>query len=400
MVKPTLIFAAPHRLPFLVGALQLVALMGWWLAILSGLHFGTVAPAGGVIPSTLLHAPLLLYLAIPPLFFGFLLTVFPRWMGYPDLGRARYAPVGIGYAVAAAGSWLGLALGMDLVLTIAFFVALLSGLWGTGTLLSVALRERREGKGPTWHGWSILAALAFGLAGQAALLMFLANPAGTYALLIANRIGLWAFLLPVFWTVCHRMVPFFAANVVEGYVRWRPDWLLAALWGGTLVLLAGVLSDFRLLAVAGAASLAGVTALMAFRWWPRNPAPALLLVLVIGFAWAPVGFGLAALQNLGLPINRAPEHALTIGFAGSLIVAMVTRVTQGQSGRPLELPLFGAIAFVGVQAAALARVLAAIATENGPWLVVSAALFVIALAPWVVRNMFIYLTPRTDGKAG
>lgn len=400
MVKPALLLAAPHRLPFLVGAVQMVALMGWWLLILSGLHFDTAAPGGGIIPPTLLHAPLLLYLFVPPLFFGFLLTVFPRWMGYPDLDKASYAPVGIGYAAAALVSWAGLALGNDMVLTAAFLLALLSSLWGSGALLMVALRERRDGKGPTWHGWSILAAMAFGLAGQAALLVFLANPADADALSIANRIGLWAFLIPVFLTVCHRMVPFFAANVVQGYVRWRPDWLLVAFWGGTLLLLAGTLGDYPIVAALGAVALAALTALMAVRWWPRGAAPALLWVLILGFAWAPVGYALAALSHLGVPLGRAPEHALTIGFAGSLIVAMVTRVTQGHSGRPLELPAVGKFAFAGIQAAALARTIAAIRDESGPWLVTSAALFLIALAPWVVRNAAIYLSPRKDGKAG
>ncbi|MBL0116621.1 MAG: hypothetical protein IPP45_15280 [Sphingomonadales bacterium] len=100
------------------------------------------------------------------------------------------------------------------------------------------------------------------------------QPSATDTLLIANRLGLWAFLLPVFLTVCHRMVPL-AGNVVEGYARWRPDWLLAALWGGTITMLAGAFLDFVVLTTTGAALLAGLTALMAFKWWPRGTAPAL-----------------------------------------------------------------------------------------------------------------------------
>lgn len=400
MVKPPIVFAAPHRLLFLIGVAQLSALMLWWLVVLSGLHFGSAAPPGGAIPQALLHAPLLIYLAIPPLFFGFLLTVFPRWMGYPDLTKAAFAPVGVGYAIAAAVSCWGLGAGSDLALVIAFALAFLASLWGTGALLSVALRERRDGKGPTWHGWSILAAFLFGLGGQAAFLTFLVNPSAADALLIANRLGLWAFLLPVFLTVCHRMVPFFAGNAVEGYARWRPDWLLAAFWGSTVLLLAGKFLDSIAFATAGSVLLAGLTALMAFKWWPRGSAPTLLWVLIIGFAWAPMGYALTALSSLGLPLGRAPEHALTIGFASSLIVAMVTRVTQGHSGRPLELPSVGKFAFAGLQVAAVTRTLAAVRTENGPWLVVSAALFLLAFAPWSARNVVIYLSPRKDGKAG
>ena len=39
-----------------------------------------------------------------------------------------------------------------------------------------------------------------------------------------NVLGLNGFILPVFLTVAHRMVPFFAGNVVTEYQRWRPDW--------------------------------------------------------------------------------------------------------------------------------------------------------------------------------
>ena len=400
MVSPVTILAAPHRLLFLIGAVQLVAMLCWWLAVLSGLYFGTAAPAGGDISPALLHAPVVIYLAPPPLFFGFLLTVFPRWMGYPDLGKIAYAPVGLGYAVATLTAWAALAIGNDELLAAAIVSALLAALWGGAALLRVALRERTDGKDPTWHGWSILAALSAGVIGQTAFLFFLVDPAGALALPLSNRLGLWAFLLPVFVTVCHRMVPFFAGNVVAEYERWRPYWVLAAYWGATALLVAALQFELAVLVTGGAVLLAALTGLMAFKWWPRREAPALLWVLVIGFAWAPIGYALTAPSSIGLQLGRAPEHALTIGFASSLIVAMVTRVTQGHSGRPLELPMVGRIGFIGIQIAAVARIMAAIKGEDGPWLVISAALFVLAIAPWVLRNAAIYLLPRKDGKAG
>ena len=41
------------------------------------------------------------------------------------------------------------------------------------------------------------------------------------------KIGSFGLLLPVYFTVAHRMFPFFAANVVAGYKPWRPMWTLA-----------------------------------------------------------------------------------------------------------------------------------------------------------------------------
>ncbi|WP_158900313.1 NnrS family protein [Sphingorhabdus lacus] len=399
MVKPAVLLAAPHRLLFLIGVVQLAAMMMWWLAVLSGLYFGTTAPAGGDSPQAPLHAPILVYLALPSLFFGFLLTVFPRWIGYPDLEHESFAPVAGGYGLATLLSWGALLSGNDRLLASAFASASLACLWGFSVLLSIALRERLDGKPPTWHGWSILAAFVFGLIGQIALMAFLLNPASP-TLPLANGFGLWAFLLPVFVTVCHRMIPFFAGSVVAGYVRWRPFWALSAYWGGTVLLLAGQLFYVDQLRAVAAAILCVLTALMSWKWWPRAKAPALFWVLIIGFAWAPVGFALTALSSLGFPLGRAPEHALTIGFAGSLLIAMVTRVTQGHSGRPLELPQVAKIAFAGMQVTALVRIAAAMNEEAGAWLVLSATVFVIALLLWAARNALIYLAPRKDGKPG
>lgn len=399
MVKSAILFAAPHRLLFLTGIVQLAATMLWWTVALAGIHFDTVALPNGEIPASLLHAPILIYLVLPPLFFGFLLTVFPRWMGYPDLERRAYAPVAVGYALSAVLCWAGLLAGRDILLTGAFAAAFLASLWGMFLLASIAVREVRDSKSPTWHGWSILAAFAFGIAGHFAVISFMVDPAnGT--LPFANRIGLWAFILPVFFTVCHRMVPFFAGNVVEGYIRWRPFWLLAAFWLGTVFLVVAEVTGQLILLSLGSVLIAAITALMVWKWWPRAKAPALLWVLIIGFAWAPLGYALAFLGSTGFELGRAPEHALTIGFASSILVAMVTRVTHGHSGRPLYFPVVAWIAFVGMQTAALARIAAAVRYDSPAWLIASAIIFVACFAPWMLRNGAIYLQARIDGKAG
>ena len=70
-----------------------------------------------------------------------------------------------------------------------------------------------------------------------------------------------------------------------------------------------------------------------WRNWPRGGMPPLLRVLFIGFAWLPAAMLLYAGQSLTLlltdaaVLGRAPAHALYVGYFGSLLVAMVTRVT-------------------------------------------------------------------------
>ena len=133
----------------------------------------------------------------------------------------------------------------------------------------------------------------------------------------------------------------------------------------------------------------------------RSRAPGLLWVLLIGFAWAPASFALSAWTTLFAPqFSRAPVHLLTIGFALSLAIAMVTRVTQGHSGRPLTMPMVAWLAFAAVQAATGLRLLAAARGEQLSLLSSSALILSAGILPWALRAIWIYLRPRLDGKPG
>lgn len=55
-----------------------------------------------------MHAIVMQYHVLPPFMFGFLLTVFPRWMNLPALGRRHYVPVGLGLLGGQALTLLGL----------------------------------------------------------------------------------------------------------------------------------------------------------------------------------------------------------------------------------------------------------------------------------------------------
>jgi uncharacterized protein involved in response to NO len=79
---------------------------------------------------------------------------------------------------------------------------------------------------------------------------------------------------------------------------------------------------------------------------------------------------------------------------------MVTRVTQGHSGRPLELGRIPALAFVLLQGVAALRVAAEGLPDSLAWQASAAIGWLLAFAPWVLRSLAIYATPRIDGKPG
>src|SRR5690606_6212428 len=164
------------------------------------------------------------YQVLPSFFFGFLLTVFPRWMGLPHVPRWRYVPVGVGMFGGQAAMLLG-ALGLEVALVVGLFMTVAG--WSAGTW--ILARLVRSERGTTWHARSCLAAMGLGLAGVLCFGAFLLGGSAWWVL-VAIKLGTFGLLLPVYLTVAHRMFPFFAANVVPGYVAWRPMWALAAAW--------------------------------------------------------------------------------------------------------------------------------------------------------------------------
>jgi uncharacterized protein involved in response to NO len=220
----------------------------------------------------------------------------------------------------------------------------------------------------------------------------------------AIKFGGFGLLLPIYFTVAHRMFPFFASMSVPGYRPWKPLPVLAGFWVLTLLHLALELAHGYAWLWLADLPLLALSATWLWRNWPRGPASPLLRVLFLGFAWLPIAMSLYALQSLWYALNgnfilgRAPAHALFIGFFGSLLVAMVTRVTQGHSGRPLQLGNVAGVAFVLMQLVAVLRIVAELTADPLPWQVAAGVGWLLAFLPWVLRSGWIYLTPRADGK--
>ncbi|NII11850.1 NnrS family protein [Oleiagrimonas sp. C23AA] len=393
--------AAPHRLLFLGGAIAVLLSMTWWTAELAAGRLGWRLPQP-TIPPGWAHAMLAQYGMLPFFIFGFLLTVFPRWLGQPALPRRRYLGVfGLqmgGYLLAHAGL-----LGRPHLLQAGFTLMLAAAALVWLTLAGVLRRSGRRDR----HALSSLLALGGECFGLAAFDAYLVGASPWWALL-AIQAGTFGYLLPVYLTVCHRMIPFFSANVVAGYRVVRPDWTLLLLWPLLLAhLMLAFAHAFAWLWLADL-PLAVLLGALALAWQPwKAMRPGLLAALHIAFAWAPVAFVLYTLQSVVLLaggsflLGRAPLHALAIGFFGSMLLAMVTRVTQGHSGRPLRMGAVAWFGFAVLQGVAVARIVAAVSTDHhSSWLLLAVSGWLLAFLPWVLRSAWIYLTPRVDGCEG
>lgn len=399
-----IIAAAPHRMMFFIGATNVLLAMLWWAWWLISARWLGGTGAQPSLPPGWMHAVVMQYQVLPAFMFGFLLTVFPRWMALPPLRREHYVPVGIGMfggqlitlaALAGVGS-------SEVLLKVGALLNTAGWLIGTVWLVRLVVQEG----GRTWHAVSCAFALCFGVLGLAlySIFLFQAEPRAVFA---AIKLGTFVVLLPIYFTVCHRMIPFFASAALPTYRPVRPMWTLALFWALALThLWLELRHGYTWLWIVDA-PMAAMTGWLLWRWWPRRGhMPPLLLVLFAGFAWLSIAFALYTLQSVQFVLSsefilgRAPAHALFIGFFASLLVAMVTRVTQGHSGRPLVLGKVAAFAFVVIQLVAITRVVAELVPDSLAVQAMAAIGWLVAFVPWVLRSTWIYLTPRADGQHG
>ena len=233
-----------------------------------------------------------------------------------------------------------------------------------------------------------------------------------FMLHFAVRTSLWGGLLPVFFAVCHRMIPFFSQGVDQGLRRLAPhldprerrracamrDWRSAVI--GWLDALPWV-----------DAALFALTVTCAVRWTSlRARGNPLLWTLYAGFAWLPVAVVLQLARDGAFvltgewALGRAPVHALGMGFFGGML--------RGD-GHARDHGAFGPAAAHGPRHAGLLHRVAAGSRQpraerdrarHPPavqwFLLVSLGLWLAAVAVWVGRVAGIYLRPRVDGRPG
>ncbi len=387
---------------FLAGMLQTVLVMLWWLAELLA-RTGWMPPLQLMLPSTQAHIFLMLFGLFPFFIFGFLFTVYPRWMGGPVIPASRYVPVFIllvtGMVLFYAGlftSHLIVALGLFLQLT------------GWGLALHALFTVFRQAPKRGQHERLLNLALAAGAVG---ILCFLAGVVtqSPLAFRLAREIGLWLFLMPVVFLVAHRMIPFFSQSALINYIMARPTWgppvMVVCVVAHAAFEIAG-LPAWRFLADA---PLAAAALHHSWLWQFRRSFHARLLAMLhIAFLWLGIGMTLYAAQSLVLLITgtdylgRAPLHALGIGFFTGMVVAMASRVTLGHSGRALEANDLTWRVLFGVNIAAVLRIAAEFApgTQSGVLNGLAAATWLLSFLPWAWLYAPMYIRQRVDRKPG
>nr|WP_255429478.1 NnrS family protein [Ramlibacter albus] len=400
---------APHRLAFFLATVVLMASAAWWALV----QFDRLAGLGlpyAVMP-TLTHAAVMTLGFIPLFFAGFLFTAGPRWLNVDPPSAEEVLPA-LG---AQAAGWLLWLAGAH-----THWVVACGGLMGVAWgLASVTVRfVRLLATSPSHerlHAKAIATALVVGCACVAGLgvSVALSQPALGIAFV---ETALWGFVVAVYVTVAHRMIPFFTSNAVPMADTWRPNWVLALLlgtaafeaatvWIELFVTSSGAWMGKRAIVEISAGSL---LAWLAFRWGlVQSLKIRLLAMLHLGFVWLGIGLVLGGITRVAGVFAASPVlplawlHAVTMGCLGSLMLAMVTRVSCGHSGRSLVADNLVWTLFWVLQAAVLLRIAAAMsAAPVQALLLLAAVVWCGVMIAWGLRYASWWGRPRADGREG
>jgi uncharacterized protein involved in response to NO len=390
-----------------------------------------------------LAIPTLLRLAFRPLFLGGTLfsVIAMSWWTYFWLNPGQWSPYGgpiwwhghemlfgfgsaivVGFLLTAVGSWTGVT-GLRGKL-----LGVLAACWLLGRLLLSF--------GASLPPWSLLIAdlsfLVFAAAAMAypvikvkqwrnlmfapmLLVLALLNGASHWGVISGRPdIALQALhgaimlIVLIITVVGGRVIPFFTANA-PGYVRRPPKQWLERLGGGTIMALvvlafigfSKVPAIITTVLCLGAAVVNGWRFL---RWgFQYTWGVPLLWSLHLSYVFIPLGLLALALYSMGfLPSISIALHCFTAGAMGGMILAMISRVTLGHTGRQLNPPRALIPAFIFILAGATLRVVVpALWPEYTQWGIgLAGVLWVLAYGIFCACYGPMLLAARVDGQPG
>ena len=124
----------------------------------------------------------------------------------------------------------------------------------------------------------------------------------------------------------------------------------------------------------------------------------MLWILHLGYGWLVIGLFLLALTGVGVFEIPLVIHALTAGCIGSMTLGMMTRVTLGHTGRPIESSTLTTLSFVLMQIAVVIRILGPMLIPQATvhWIIGSAGLWTTCFVIYLFVYAPMLFKPRAD----
>ncbi|MDR9466781.1 NnrS family protein [Marinospirillum sp.] len=376
------LFSLGFRPFFLLAALGgSVIMLAWLVTLMSGYAWP------GVQDPVAWHRHEMLFGYTGAVIAGFLLTAVRRWTGLSTPDGWPLALLAAVWVAARLTPLLTDRTWLYVLLDLGFWVGLWISLWPA--LHRAALHNR------------VFLLLIAGLLVAAALSHSFTLGLGNFWLgHLGAHLGL-DFLLIIMLVVAGRVLPFFIQLGLQRPAFPRVAWLEKPF---PLLLAALLVVDLTLPLTpwAGLMNLLLAAWLLPrlYLWHDRGiwRVP-LLWSLYLAYAWLPVGLALRGLGMLDLVNPYAGIHALGVGGIGLLTLSMMSRVSLGHTGRPLQPSKWIVLALVLMLGAALVRVFTVTLLGSTAYLL-SASLWIAALLLFLLVYLPILTRPRPDGNPG
>ena len=200
-----------------------------------------------------------------------------------------------------------------------------------------------------------------------------------------------------------RVIPMFTGNGIGETIKRSPQWDKLAIFVGILFVLVHQFS-FQGYLLAVVCILAFIIhAIRAWRWYHKKIwSTPLVWILHVSYYWIIIGFLLMAAAAIGYGSLFLALHAFTVGGISAMILGMISRVSLGHTGRPLEPPKLVVVGFVLMPLASAVRIFIPFidASLYSAAVVLSGVLWVTAMLLFVISYAGILMKPRVDGLPG
>lgn len=374
---------------FLLGPLFSMVCLALWGALFTGALQLDIY--GGAL---WWHMHEMLFGFVSAIVAGFLLTAVQAWTGIPGIkGRLLFALVLLWLVGRAAFFMQALlppvaiaALDISFLPAVAFLLGrsvVKVKQWRNGIFVPILLAMAIANGGMHWAAWQS----DFALQAQAG--------------------GLMVLLVTLLMTVMGgRVIPMFTANGTKTERVAALPWLEKAAPASMLLVIAASINVIPLNhQLTGwlfflAAACHGLRVL---RWRPsvtlRTP---LVWSLHLSYWCIPLGLLLEAISLWGGPVTHSQSiHTLGVGAMGLMILAMISRVSLGHTGRPLAPKRIMTVAFLAVFGAFLMRSFGVYLIPGYSQVVIAAiCLWLVGYGCYLAVYWPILSRPRLDGRPG
>lgn len=342
-----ILLSFPFRIFFLLGALYAALIIPLWLGV-----FFLGRPAVSPVPILLWHAHELVFGFVAAAIAGFMLTAICTWTGCRPLTGVRLAFLVCLWLAGRLAFLVPGPLGLPLVafFDLLFFACLF-------VYVAMVILQSRN-----WRNLAMPGILA---------LLFTANAVmhwgmirGDFQLANTGRLLALDIIVLMIAFVGGRIIPAFTANWLPGQghsrdkVKSHKALDLTCLAALVLILPADLFLASNIQGVI--AALAGILLLARLAGWQgwlcrREP---LLWVLHLGYLWLAVALLLKGLAPFSKAVTPSIwSHVLGIGAIGTMVLGVMTRVSLGHTGRPLQLPRWSVACYWLITLATVCRLI-------------------------------------------